>query len=150
MPLDVWMAFSYLIDFFQGLFMLNAEVMRVIAENDTLAGRTAESVYYLSGFLKYFSEVFRDSVNIVAANETMMHYSVGIWQKVAGNATYVFGDDDANWGIAYIWRKSYECIQSGGYCQKQASSLTYSALQFFKWLFAALSEVGRKFSSVYT
>ncbi|MDI3498872.1 MAG: hypothetical protein PWQ40_2241, partial [Archaeoglobus sp.] len=37
MPLDVWIAFSYFIDFFQWLFMLNAEVMRAIAVNDTLA-----------------------------------------------------------------------------------------------------------------
>lgn len=149
MPLDVWIAFSYFIDFFQWLFMLNAEVMRAIAVNDTLAGKTAESIYYLSGFLKYFSDVFRDSLNVVAANDTMMRYSVGIWQKVAGNATYVFGDDNANWGIAYIWRKSYECIQTGGYCQNQAPNLTYNALQFFKWMFAAMAKVGGKLSSIY-
>ncbi len=150
MPLNVWMAFSYFIEFFQGLFMLNAEIFRVVAENDTLAEKTAENVYYLSGFLKYFSEVFRDTVSVVAANDTLMRYSVGIWQKVATNATYVFGDDDAQWGIAYIWRKAYECIQPGAYCEAQAPSLTYHALQFFKWMFAALAEVGQKISLVYS
>jgi len=150
MPIDVWIATSYVIEFVQSLFVLNAEIFRIIAENETLAERTAENIYYLSGFLKYFSEVLRDTVNILAQNETLMRYSVGIWQKVATNATYVFGDDDAQWGIAYIWRKGYECIQPGFYCEWQAPSLTYQSLQFFKWLFAALAEVGKKLPLVYT
>jgi len=83
MPIDVWIATSYVIEFVQSLFVLNAEIFRIIAENETLAERTAENIYYLSGFLKYFSEVLRDTVNILAQNETLMRYSVGIWQKVA-------------------------------------------------------------------
>jgi len=149
MPLDLWIGISYIIEFVKSLFMLNAEIFRTIAENETLTNRTAESIYYLSGFLKYFSENFRDTVNIVAANDTLIDYSVGLWQKVATNATYVFGDENAQWGIAYIWNKSYECIQAGGYCEDLAPSLTYHALQFFKWMFAALAKIGQKLPLVY-
>ncbi len=113
MPLNVSIATSYVIEFVQSLFVLNGEIFRVIAENDTLVDRSIEGIYYFFGFLNYFSDFFRDFTNVVASNETLMNYSVVIWQKVAKNATYVFGDYDANYGIAYVWRLGYECIQSG-------------------------------------
>ncbi|WP_290597215.1 MULTISPECIES: hypothetical protein [unclassified Archaeoglobus] len=150
MPINVSISTSYILEFVQALFMLNAELFRAIAINGTLVNRAAEDIYYIFGFIKYFSDGFRDVVNVVINNSTMMQYSVGIWQKVATNATYVFGDDSATWGLAYLWRKGYECIQPGAYCESYGPSVTYWGLQFFKWLFIAMSKIGQNLSVLYS
>lgn len=150
MPINLDIATSYIFEFVQALFMLNSEVFRAIATNSTLVDKAALDLYYLLGFLRYFSDGFRDVVDVVMNNSTMMQYSVGMWQKLALNATYVFGDSDANWGIAYVWRKGYECIQPGQYCQSYGPSVTYWALQMLKWLFTAMAKIGENFSTIYT
>ncbi|WP_202319557.1 hypothetical protein [Archaeoglobus neptunius] len=149
MPVDVWMAASYLLQFIQKMFMLNGEIAKIIAENSTLVTRATEDIYYLFGFLKYFSDCIRDATDVVMNNTTMIKYSVGMWQKVAGNITYIAGDENASRGLAYILRKEYECIQPGGYCESYGSSITYWGLESLKWVIILLSKIGAKLSAVY-
>jgi len=142
-------AASYVMEFVQGLSIFFTVIFRVIAENETIATFTAEDVYYIFGFLKYFSDWLADNIYFVYNNTTTMAYSVGIWQKVAANSTALFGDWQATQGQAYIWRKGYECIQPGNYCESFGPETTYWTLQMVKWLFRFLGAVGGKFQEVY-
>ncbi len=150
MVLDVNTSVIYLLDFTKSFYMIGAETFKTIAVNGTLVNAAVLDLYYLLGFIKYFAEAFRDTVNIVAANSTMLHYNVDVWQKFAGNSIYLLGDYDGRWGMAYIFRKQYECIQPRACCESYASSITYHALEFLKWLVIAASKIGANFSKVFT
>lgn len=148
--MDVNTSVMYLLDFTKSFYMLGAETFKMVAVNGTLINAAALDIYYLLGFIKYFAEAFGDTVNIVSANSTLLHYNVDVWQKLAGNSIYLFGDYDGRWGMAYIFRKQYECIQPGAYCEGYAGSVTYHALDFMKWLIIAASKIGANLSRVFT
>ncbi len=150
MSLDVNTSVLYLLECTKSLYILGAETFKTIASNQSLINTAVLDFYYLLGLIKYFSEAFRDTVNIVAANSTLLRYNVDVWQKLAENSTYLFGDYDGRWGVAYILRKQYECIQPGAYCEGYASSITYHALDFLRWLVIAVSKIGATFSKIFT
>jgi len=143
-------AASYVMDFVQGLSIFFATIFRVIATNETIANHTAEDVYYVFGFLKYFSDFIAHHIYYVYNNSTTMQYSVGIWQKMAKNSTVFWGDWSGTQGLAHIWKLGYQCIQPGNYCEGKGPETTYWTLQLVKWLFKGLAAVGEKFSQVYT
>ncbi len=150
MPLNASIATAYILVFVQGLAIYGGEVCRAIALNDTIAYDIAEGVYYTFGLLQYLSDNLRDMINIISNNSTLMNYSVGMWMNLSKNSTYVFGDENATWGFAYLWRKGYECIQPGAYCESYGPDVTYYVIEFHKWLFSAMSKIGSKFPVVYT
>lgn len=150
MPLDIWIAASYVMDFVQGLAIFFATIFRTIAVNETIATKTTEDVISIFGFLHYFSEFVADHIYYVYNNTTTMRFSVGMWQKVATNSTILFGDWSGTKGFAYLWNMGYQCIQPGYYCQNKGPETVYWVLQFFKWLFSALGSVGGRLSMIYT
>ncbi len=145
--MDVNTSVVYLLDFTRSIYIVAAEVLRTVAENNTLVETTALDLYYLLGFVGNFAEAFRDTVDIIAANSTILRYNVAVWQKLAENSVYIFGDHEGRWGLAYVFRKQYECLQSG-WCD--AGSITFHALQFLKWLTITLSRVGASLPKVFT
>ncbi|MCS7143566.1 MAG: hypothetical protein NZ879_00920 [Archaeoglobaceae archaeon] len=144
MPIDVWIAASYVMDFVQGLAIFFGTILRTIAVNSTIANETAEGLYYFFGHLKYFSDFIADHIYYVYNNTTTMNFSVRMWQKTANNSTIIFGDWNATKGMAYLWNVGYQCIQPTYYCTAKGPETVYWVLQFFKQLFSALGRVGER------
>ncbi|MEM3896141.1 MAG: hypothetical protein QW763_02610 [Archaeoglobaceae archaeon] len=148
MPLNVDIATSYILEFVHGLFIITAEFFKILSKND-VATSVGEDLYFFFGFLNWFSQFLSDFIDVVMGNETMMRYSVSIWQKVATNASIFFGDYNGDWGIGYIWKRGYLCIQPTAYCESYGSAITYTALEMIKWFLIATGEIGAKLSSVF-
>ncbi|MEM2346408.1 MAG: hypothetical protein QXN49_07595 [Archaeoglobaceae archaeon] len=156
MPLNLSLATIYIMDGFQGSFMLVAEIMRAIAINQTISDYVAQDLYYIFGLIHWLSYSFNDMLAIInnevmLGNITWRNYLVGFWQKTALNATWIFGNWQGSWGLAYLWNRGLSCIQPGQYCYNvnYGNITTQEALEMFKWIFNATSEVGRKLSMVY-
>lgn len=149
MPLNIDVATTYVMEFIQALFIILGETYRVIATNSSVANNTADDIYYIFGLVKWLTHVGRDMLEITMANQTLMNYSVEMWQKLGTNATYALGDWSGNHGIAYIAKRGYVCAQPGQYCESYGFSETYHALQMHKWMFRALAEIGKRLSTIY-
>lgn len=143
-------AVGYMMDFVQGLSIFFGTIFKTIATNDTIANRTAEDIYYIFGFLKYFSDFISAHIYYTYNNTTTMHYSVGIWQKMAKNSTVFWGDWNGNQGLAHIWKLAYNCIQPGNYCESKGPETTHWILQMMKWMYMALGKVGKNLSVIYS
>ncbi|MEM0302786.1 MAG: hypothetical protein QXI54_06430 [Archaeoglobaceae archaeon] len=150
MPIDVWIAATYVMDFVSGVAIFFGTILRTIAVSELIANETADAIIYIFGHLKYFSDFIADHIYYVYNNSTTMDYSVRVWQKMANNSTIVFGDWNGTKGMAYLWNVGYQCIQPGFYCQNKGPETVYWVLQFFKWLFSALGKVGERLILFYT
>jgi hypothetical protein len=152
MAIDAWMVAEYIMMFVQGLSLFFTTILKSIAINETIANKTTEDMINVFGFLHYFGDFVADHVYYVYNNTTTMKYSVQVWQKTAMNATALFGDWNGTKGLAFLWNVGYQCIQPGYYCYNRGvgNETTNTVLEFVKWLFSALGEVGRRYSLIYT
>ncbi len=156
MPLNLDLSTVYIIDGFQGNFIIMAEIFRAIAINSTISDYVVNDIYYIFGFLKWLFYFLNDVSTIVnneimLGNATWKGWLVGYWQRVALNATWLFGDWRGAWGVAYLWNRGLTCIQPGQFCYNinYGNLTTQEALEMVKWMFNATSEVGRKLSMWY-
>lgn len=151
MPLNLSIATIYVMDGFRANFILTAELMRAIAINSTIADLVTQDIYYLFGFIHWLSYYLNDLSTIINSNSTLLRFLVGYWQKVALNATTIFGDWQGTQGIAYLWNQGLSCIQPGRYCYNlgYGNLTTLDALDMVRWTFNATSEVGRRLSTFY-
>ncbi|MET1124667.1 MAG: hypothetical protein ABWW66_05320 [Archaeoglobaceae archaeon] len=154
--LNMSIATTYVMDGFRANFLLMAEVFRVIATNSTVADYVAQDIYYFFGLLKWVAAFLNDTLSIINAellanNVTWKQILVGYWQKTALNSTYILGDWEGTQGLAYIWKKGYECVQPGQYCYNLSygNLTTGDALEMVKWQFNAMAEVGKRLASFY-
>lgn len=156
MPLNLDIATIYIMDAFRANFIIMAELNKAIATNSTIADFATQSFYYIFGLIHWLSYALNDLMQLInaemsAGNATWIRLNVGYWQKVALNATYVFGDWSGNNGLAYVWKNGYRCIQPGQYCFNvgYGNLTTFDALEMVKWQFNAMSEIGKRLSSFY-
>jgi len=157
MPLNLDLATLYIIDAFRANFILLAELFRAIAINSTIADYVTQDIYYIFGSVYWLSYALSDMAEVVnselaAGNATWINWVVGYWQKTAINSKWVFGDWEGNWGIAYVWKRGWECIQPGQYCFNvgYGNETVRDALEMIKWLFNATSQIGGRMPNVYS